>query len=132
MIKMKIIDNDSEYNQAIKRIEEIFESKPGSDEFEEKRLLVLLIEKYENENSPMADADPVRVLKFLMKQHDLSRKDLEPLIGNKTMISRILNYKIPISRKMAARLSEHFNLSIEFFLRPYTLAGKYENVADDR
>lgn len=48
----KIIKTESEYHSALERLDEIFDSKKGDPYFDEAKLLVLLIEKYEMETEP--------------------------------------------------------------------------------
>ncbi len=51
-------------------------SKGVQDEIE---LLNLLIEKYDTENNSFEDADPVQLLKALMKDHKMKAVDLAGL-----------------------------------------------------
>jgi HTH-type transcriptional regulator/antitoxin HigA len=48
-MQLKVIKTEKQYQEAIKRLEEIFDSKKGSKTADELELLSLLIEKYENE-----------------------------------------------------------------------------------
>jgi len=52
MEKIKQIKTEEEYEQIIKRIEEIFDSKPNTPEGDELDYLVGLVEKYEDEIFP--------------------------------------------------------------------------------
>ena len=44
-----IIKNEKDYLKAMKRLEDIFDSKKGEPTFDEAELLVILIGKYETE-----------------------------------------------------------------------------------
>ena len=50
MTDIKEIQTVKDYEQILKRIEEIFDSKPNTPEGGELKYLVGLVEKYENEN----------------------------------------------------------------------------------
>ena len=52
--------------------------KPGTLKGDELDVLMLLVEKYEEENFAIPASDPIEAIKFLMVQNSLSRKDLEP------------------------------------------------------
>ncbi|WP_313189602.1 transcriptional regulator [Sphingobacterium sp.] len=90
-----IIENEKEYNRAISRFEELKYSKQGTDEDKEKRLLVKLISDFEETNYHFDDIDPIEIIKIRMKEFGLKQKDLQ--VTNKGLISKILNYKRPLS-----------------------------------
>ena len=56
---MKVIKTEEEYQAAMSRLEEIFESKKDSKTADELELLSLLIEKYEDETNPINLPDPI-------------------------------------------------------------------------
>ena len=49
-MKLKPIKNKEDYNQALERLEQIFDAKPSTNEGDELEILGILIEKYETEN----------------------------------------------------------------------------------
>jgi HTH-type transcriptional regulator/antitoxin HigA len=52
-MNIKIINTEQEYNQALERLEVIFDAPAETPEGDEAELLVRLIENYENENYPV-------------------------------------------------------------------------------
>ena len=56
---IKIIKTEEEYNQALIRLEAIFDAPADSPEGDEAELLGLLIEKYEDEYYPIDGPDPI-------------------------------------------------------------------------
>ncbi len=52
-MKIKLIKTEKNYNQALERLELIFEAKPGSAEGDELEVLGILIDQFENENFPI-------------------------------------------------------------------------------
>jgi HTH-type transcriptional regulator/antitoxin HigA len=52
-MNMKILKTEEEYNQALKRLEVIFDAPADSTEGDEADLLGILIEKYEDEHYPI-------------------------------------------------------------------------------
>ena len=64
-----------------------------------------------------ADAIPadVALLRTLMQQHGLNGSDL-PEIGDKTMVSKVLNGKRILQRHSIEQLAERFNIRPAMFL----------------
>lgn len=58
----KIIKTEVDYNNALKRLELIFDSKKGTMEGDELELLSLLIDQYENDKFPIDFPDPVEAI----------------------------------------------------------------------
>jgi antitoxin component HigA of HigAB toxin-antitoxin module len=59
VLKPKIIKNEAEYQQALARIETIFDARPGTAQGDELELLLLLVETYEAKAYPIDLPDPV-------------------------------------------------------------------------
>lgn len=106
----KLIENESEYQGAIRRIDELFDPPQGSKEADELQLLVLLVKKYEEENFPMPEPDPIEAILIRMEDLGLDRKDLEAYIGDKTVVSKVLNRKRELTVKMIRNL--HYGLGL--------------------
>ena len=52
-MNVKLIKNENDYNQALQRLEVIFDAKQGTKQGDELELLTMLIEQYENEHFPI-------------------------------------------------------------------------------
>ncbi len=109
----KLIETEQEYEVAIKRIDEIFHAPLGSPEFDELKLLVVLVQKYEEERYPLSNVDPVEAIEVRMQELALSRKDLEPYLGDKSVVSKILNRKRELTLDMIRRLHVALRLPME-------------------
>ena len=92
-MKLKPIKNENDYNQALERLEKIFDAKPGTKEGDELEILGILIDNFEKENFPIELPDPIEAIKFRMEQLDYSQNDLAKVIGLKSRASEILNKK---------------------------------------
>ena len=55
----KIIKNESEYDAALDRINELMDAEPGTPEGDELELLSTLVELYEKEVYPIDRTDPI-------------------------------------------------------------------------
>ena len=109
-MKLKPIKNDRELTRALKRIDDLWGAKPGSPKGDELDVLMLLVEKYEDENYAIPASDPIEAIKFLMEQNSLSRKDLEPYIGASGRVSEVLSRKRNLTLVMIKKLHKGLNI----------------------
>ncbi len=119
MIKIKPIKTEKDYQKALKRLEVIFDARPGSKEGDELDILGVLIENYENEHYPIDAPDPIEAIKFRMEQMGYRQKDLAKIIGYKGRVSEILNRKRKLSLEMIRSLHEKLNIPLESLVRAY-------------
>ena len=122
-LQYKIIKTDAQYNKYCDTLEALVDSgkktKAVQDEIE---LLTLLIEKYDADHNSFDDADPIELLKSLMKDHKMKAVELANLLDvSEGLVSDILNYKKGLSKETIRILSERFKLNQEAFNRPYEL-----------
>lgn len=122
-LQYKIIKTDAQYNRYCDVLEALVDSgkktKAVQDEIE---LLNLLIEKYDADHNSFDDADPIELLKSLMKEHKMKAVDLANLLDvSEGLVSDMLNYKKGLSKDTIRILSERFKLNQEAFNRPYEL-----------
>ena len=105
-MKLKPIKNDRELNRALKRIDELWGAKPNTPKGDELDILMLIVEKYEDEHYAIPSSDPIEAIKFLMDQNSMSRKDLEPYIGTSGRVSEVLSRKRSLTLAMIKKLHE--------------------------
>jgi HTH-type transcriptional regulator/antitoxin HigA len=122
-LKYKIIKTEAQYRRYCDALESLVDSgkktKGVQDEIE---LLNLLIEKYDTKHNSFDDADPIELLKSLIKAHKMKAVDLANLLNvSEGLISDMLNYKKGLSKDTIRILSEKFKLNQEAFNRPYEL-----------
>lgn len=83
-MEIKPIRREADYQVALKEIERLFESQPGTPEGDRMDVLVTLVEAYEAKNFPIPEPDdPVQVLEYYMERYGLSRSDLVVFLGSK-------------------------------------------------
>ncbi len=112
-MKLKPIKNDRGLNRALKRIDELWGAKPNTPRGDELDVLILLVEKYEEEHYAIPASDPIEAIKFLMEQNSLSRKDLEPYIGTSGRVSEVLSRKRSLTLAMIKKLHEGLKIPYE-------------------
>ena len=112
-MNIKVIKTEEEYNQALKRLEIIFDAPADSPEGDEADLLGILIEKYEDEHYPIEAPDPIDAIKFRMEQMNMDNKDLAKIIGYKSRVSEIFNRKRKLTLKMIKNLHDKLKIPYE-------------------
>jgi len=116
---IKPIKTKKDYQQALTRIESIFDAKPGSKEGDELEVLGILIEKYEHDHFPIDLPDPVEAIKFRMEQLGYSQNDLAKVIGQKSRASEILSRKRKLTLEMIRQLHSALNIPTNVLVQAY-------------
>ncbi|MBK7883318.1 MAG: helix-turn-helix domain-containing protein [Chitinophagaceae bacterium] len=118
-MNIKPIRNKKDYEQALARLEVIFDSKKGTDKGDELEILGMLIENYENEKFPIGFPDPVEAIKFRMEQLGYNQNDLASVVGLKSRASEILNRKRKLSLEMIRQIHDRLNIPTEVLIQVY-------------
>ena len=112
----KLIKTEKDYNEALKRIEEIFDAEEGTPEAEELELLSTLVELYEKEHFPIEAPDPVSAIKFRMEQEGLTNEDMVAYLGSKSRVSEVFAHKRNLSISMIRKLVAGLHIPAEVLL----------------
>lgn len=122
-MSIKPIHNETDYDNALDRVDELMSLNPAleTDESDELEILVLLIEKYEEKAWAISEPDPIEAIKIRMEQMQLKQKDLVPYIGNKSKVSEVLNRKVGLSLSMIINLAKELHLPLEVLVQPSEL-----------
>lgn len=118
-MNIKLIKTKKDYQQALNRLEVIFDAKPNTKEGDELEVLGLLIETYEKEHFPISYPDPVEAIKFRMEQMGYSQNDLAKVVGLKSRASEILNKKRKLSLDMIRKLHETLSIPTDVLIQDY-------------
>jgi HTH-type transcriptional regulator/antitoxin HigA len=120
--EIKPIRTDADHAAALAAIESLWQAAPGTPEHDRLEILAMLVDDYESRRWPIQPADPVDLIRYVMEQRGLTRKDLEAALGSRARVSEILNRRRPLTMKMAWRLHETFGIPADALIRPYDLA----------
>jgi HTH-type transcriptional regulator/antitoxin HigA len=118
-MEIKPIKTDKDYNQALERLEVIFDAKKGSPEGDELEVLGILVDQYENEHFPIGLPDPIEAIKFRMEQMGYNQNDLANIVGLKSRASEILNKKRKLSLEMIRQLHDRLNIPTDVLIQTY-------------
>jgi HTH-type transcriptional regulator / antitoxin HigA len=110
---IKIIKNEDDYNEALKRLEIIFDAPIDSPDGDEAELISMMIENYEEKHFPIENPDPLEAIKFRMEQMDLDNRDLAKILGYKSRVSEIFNRKRKLTLKMIKNLHDKLKIPYE-------------------
>lgn len=112
----KLLKTEEDYKAALARIDELFDSRPGTPEADEMELLVALVEIYEKEHYPIDSPDPIAAIKFRMEQEGLTNADMVAYLGSKSKVSEIFSGKRNLSLAMIRRLIEGLHIPAEVLI----------------
>jgi HTH-type transcriptional regulator / antitoxin HigA len=80
------------------------------------KLLVNLIESFEDRHYQLKSATPLEILTELVTDRELKQKDLIPVFGSQGIASEVLSGKRGISKAQAKALGNFFKVSPTIFL----------------
>lgn len=118
-MNIKPIKTKKDYEQALVRLEAIFDSKIGTENGDELEILGMLIDNYENERFPIGFPDPVEAIKFRMEQLGYNQTDLANVVGLKSRASEILSRKRKLSLEMIRQIHDQLNIPTEVLIQAY-------------
>jgi HTH-type transcriptional regulator/antitoxin HigA len=116
---IKPIKSETDYKQALERLEIIFDSKKGTIEGDELEVLGILIEKYEDEHFPIGFPDPIEAIKFRMEQMGYTQSDLAKIVGSKSRASEILNRKRKLTLEMIRSIHDRLKIPTDVLIQSY-------------
>lgn len=118
-MNIKLIKNDADYEQALERLEVLFDASQGSPEGDELEVLSLLIDQYEKENYPIDLPDPIEAIKFRLEQLGYSQNDLAEIIGLKSRASEVLSKKRKLSLGMIRQIHAKLHIPTDVLIQRY-------------
>lgn len=118
-MKISPIRNEQDYQNALERLEVIFDSRKGTEEGDELEILSILIDRYENENFPIGLPDPIEAIKFRMEQMGMNQSELAKVVGFKSRVSEILNRKRKLTLNMIRKLHDNLHIPTEVLIQDY-------------
>jgi HTH-type transcriptional regulator/antitoxin HigA len=116
--ELKPIRTKADYDSALAEVEALWGSRSGTPKGDRLDILATLIEAYETKHFPMDPPDPIEAILFRMDQQEISRKDLEPMIGTRARVAEVLNRKRGLSIEMIRQLHTKLGISAEALIRP--------------
>lgn len=118
--QIRAIRSKKQYENYLKRIDALMDSdpSPNSSEGELLATLTILVEDYEKKKGweiPLPE-NPVEIIKIRMENLGLKQVDLTEIVGDKTVVSRILNGSRKLTYSMVLPLSKLLKVPPELLL----------------
>ena len=117
MAVIKPIRSESDYNDTLARIDEIFGAEVGTPESDECDVLVDLVELYEQRHYPVGLPSVGAALEFHMDQTGMKPRDLVAFLGSRAKVSEVLSGKRQLTMSMARALHQHLGIPAEVLLQ---------------
>ncbi len=124
------LKTNKDYENALKRMELLFDAPAGTPESDEADILALVIDDYERKHFPIEAPDPIEAIKIRMEEMHLKQSDLVNEIGGKSRVSEILNRKRKLTVDMIRNLTSKLNLSANILVKDYQLSRRKSTVAN--
>lgn len=114
----RIIDNDVELERLTRSLAPLLEKGERRTREEEElcRLLLKLIDDYQQAQAAIPRLAPHEALQALMEARNLRQADLLPIFGSRSRISDAVNGKREISKAQGRKLGEFFRVSPDLFI----------------
>lgn len=119
---IKPVKTKRDHRAALKRIDELWDAKPKTQEGDELDILATLVTAYEENNFPIDKPSPIDAIKFRMDQLGLEDQDLVPYIGARSKVSEVLNQRRSLSLRMIRRLSHGLKIPVESLVQEYSVS----------
>ncbi len=103
-MRIQPVRTEVEYDAAVADSRRLMDAEPGTAAGDEFDILATLVDAYETKHFPIDTPDPVTIIKFLMEQQGLTRKNLELMIGSRARVSEVLTGKRSLTLPMIRRL----------------------------
>jgi HTH-type transcriptional regulator/antitoxin HigA len=118
MNEVRPIRSEADYEAALAEVERLWGAESGTRDGDRLDVLATLIDAYESEHHPIDPPDPIEAIKFRMEQQNLTRKDLEGILGTRSRVAEVLNGRRALSIAMIRRLHERLGIPAEILIRP--------------
>ncbi len=123
---------EADYQAALAEIRALFDASPNTPQGDKLEVLAILVEAHEGKQYSIPAPDPIAAVRYFMESRGLTRKDLEPFIGNRARVSEVLNRKRPLTLRMIQRLHKTLGIPAEMLLKPYPVSRRRANKAPPR
>ena len=112
------IRSESDYVDALHRVEALWGSALGTAEGDELDVLVSLVEVYEREHFPIDMPNPIDAIKFRLEQRGEDYRSLVGVIGQRTQVRDVLRSVRPLSLNMIRKLHSKLGIPAEVLIQP--------------
>mgnify|MGYP006350800939 CR=1 FL=1 len=121
-MKIRPIRTKADYAAAMKRIDQVFDARPGTPQGDELEVLTLLVESYERQHHPVEAPDPVEFIKNVMEFMGLGQNELAVVLNSRSRASEILSRRRPLTLWQIRKISAAWGLPADSLISEYEVA----------
>lgn len=118
---IKPIKTEADYEAALAELDALFDAEPDTPAGDRFEVLAILVETYEEKHHKISLPDPIEAIEYHMERLGLSRKDLEPYIGQRGRVSEILGRKRALTLEMIRNLEKGLGIPAEILVQEYEI-----------
>ena len=120
----RLIKTEIDYDRALATIDGLMGAEPDTEDAERLEYWVKLVEIYEEEHYPIRKPTPLEAIDFAMDQQGLARKDLEPFMGSKGVVSEVLAGKRRLTLDMIHALHAGLGIPLDTLAQEMPLSAQ--------
>lgn len=120
----RLIKTEVDYDNALAIIDGLMCAEPDTEDAERLEYWSKLVEIYEEEHYPIPKPTPLEAVEFAMDQQGLSRRDLEPFMGSKGVVSEVLAGKRRLTLDMIHALHAGLGIPLDTLAQEMTLQAQ--------
>jgi len=120
-MEIRPIKTEEDYTATLAEVEQLFDATPDTPEGDRLDVLTTLLEAYEMNHYSIPAPDPVEAIKYWMESRNITRQELEPLMGSRARVSEIFNYRRGLTLTMIRNLHDKLGIPAEALIRPSPL-----------
>ena len=122
MKEIRPIKTETDYQEALREVEQLFEAAPNTPVGDRLEVLTTLIEAYEEQHQyALPRPDPIEAIRYYLESRGLAEEDLEPYLGTHQDVIAVLQRQRPLSIEMIRHLHRGLHLSAEVLIQPYSV-----------
>jgi HTH-type transcriptional regulator / antitoxin HigA len=120
-LELRAIKTEADHQAALREIERLFDSLPGTPDHDRLEVWTTLVEAYEEKRDPIPLPDPLEAIRYHLESRGLSESDLGPLLGDRVRAAEVMSRKRPLSLAMIRRLHARLGISADLLIQPYSV-----------
>jgi HTH-type transcriptional regulator/antitoxin HigA len=123
-VTVRTIETEADYDAALAEVYGLMDAEPGTPDDARLDVLTTLIEAYEARHWAIDPPDPIEAIRACMEQRNLTRNDLEPMIGSRGRVSEVLSRKRALTLPMIRKLSRGLGLRADVLIQEVRVAPR--------
>lgn len=116
-MEIKPIRNRVDHEAALRRIEALWDARPGTREADELDILATLVEAFERVHDPIDLPDPLEAIRFRLEQEGKDYRALIGVIGQRTRVYEVMRGDRRLSLNMIRKLHREFEIPAEVLIQ---------------